>query len=407
MINFEPFVWKSEPPKDIPFEQSTTFKSVKFLGNSSDYNVADTFYPSWGEDDILYSPFTDGDTMGLRSNSCGTTTNGMINNTSWDSGYYARRATTGHAALKGNDPANLEIIPIGIHMADPYPYGGRYPCGSLMHNNIWYYGTYCLGPYGEVRYGDVKYNWPWMGAFVGFRTSADKGKSWIDCTFTPDEPLFNETGMCGYPVKIGSPHFVDFGKNMEHSPDGKAYLVAHGSDLKYYPVTNFPHLSWITGDQVYLLRVTPSLETINDPSSYEFFAGHDAEGNAIWSNDFKKIQPLLEWQDNMGCVTITYNAPLKKYIMAVTDGGTTTSKMNTYLLEADTLTGEWKLITYMKHFGEQAYFVNFPSKFISDDGKKMWICYSGNFALGWNGVEIKENPPGSRYGMVLQEIELF
>ena len=24
-------------------------------------------------------------------------------------------------------------------------------------------------------------------------------------------------------------HFVDFGKGMEHSPDGKAYLVAHGA----------------------------------------------------------------------------------------------------------------------------------------------------------------------------------
>ena len=26
----------------------------------------------------------------------------------------------------------------------------------------------------------------------------------------------------GEPVKIGSPHFMDFGENPEHSPDGKA-----------------------------------------------------------------------------------------------------------------------------------------------------------------------------------------
>ena len=60
----------------------------------------------------------------------------------------------------------------------------------------------------------------------------------------------------------------------------------------------------------------------------------------------------------------------------------------------------------MKNFGEQAYFVNFPSKFISDDGKTLWICYSGNFAVNWNGEAIQENPPGSHYGLVLQEIEL-
>jgi hypothetical protein len=28
---------------------------------------------------------------------------------------------------------------------------------------------------------------------------------------------------------MGSPYFVDFGKNMEHSPDGKAYLGGHGA----------------------------------------------------------------------------------------------------------------------------------------------------------------------------------
>lgn len=82
------------------------------------------------------------------------------------------------------------------------------------------------------------------------------------------------------------------------------------------------------------------------------------------------------------------------------------SHMNTYILESDSLTGEWKLVTYMKHFGEQAYFVNFPSKFISPDGRSMYICYSGNFTTVWLGAPLKSNPLDSAYGMVLQEIEL-
>ena len=61
----------------------------------------------------------------------------------------------------------------------------------------------------------------------------------------------------------------------------------------------------------------------------------------------------------------------------------------------------------MKDFGEQAYFVNVPSKFISDNGKTMWLLYSGNFATDWNGESIVENPPGSHYGMVFQKIELL
>ena len=159
---------------------------------------------------------------------------------------------------------------------------------------------------------------------------------------------------------------------MEHSPDGKAYLVAHGSDEPGGGDNTFYHNSWITGDQVYLIRVEPSIENINDMSKYEFYAGKDKNGHPIWTKDFNEIKPLLEWKGNMGCVTITYNAPLKKYFMCVTDGGDTASKMNTYILESNQLDGDWKLVTYLKDFGEQAYFVNIPSKFISKDGKTPW-----------------------------------
>jgi hypothetical protein len=217
--------------------------------------------------------------------------------------------------------------------------------------------------------------------------------------------VFGENGLNGYPVKIGSPHFVDFGKNMEYSPDGKAYMVAHGADIND-PKPRFWNASWITGDNIYLLRVTPSPENMNDASKWEFYAGKDATGKALWTNDFSQIKPLLEWNNNMGCVTVTYNAALKRYLMCVTDGGNTCAKMHTYIMESDSLTGEWKLISYMKNFGEQAYFVNIPSKYISKDGETMWLWYSGNFAVGWNGAEINTNPQGGHYGLVMQKIRI-
>ena len=200
---------------------------------------------------------------------------------------------------------------------------------------------------------------------------------------------------------------MDFGKNMEHSPDGKAYLVAHGASDGVN--RRFAYNSWITGDEIYLLRVTPSIENINDASKYEFFAGRDEKGAAVWSKDFAKIKPIAAWRDNMGCVTITYNAPLKKYLMCVTDGGDTVGYFNTYLLESSQIAGPWKLVTYMKHFGEQAYFVNIPSKFISSDGRTMWLCYSANFsqAAGFASERLRTCPPGSGYGMCLQEVKIL
>jgi hypothetical protein len=394
-LRYKPFVWKSVVPEDCPFELSAELTGIGFLGYKSGYHYGDTWYPTWSSNDTLYSPWTDGVTKRSDGFDEGSSSgNGPDNN------------ETGQGVIVGNDPMKIVAYSTGIYRSPSAPYQGRYPCGSLVYNGIWYYGTYCLDPAGSTRYGAKDINWPWMGPFVGFRYSSDYGHSWKETSHTPGKSLFGETGKNGYPVKIGSPHFVDFGKNMEYSPDGKAYLVAHGADT-LDSKWRFWNDSWITGDQIYLLRVFPSVVNMNDPSKYEYYSGNDASGNPVWTNDFSKIKPLLEWNNNMGCVTITYNAPLKKFLMCITDGGNTCSKMNTYILESDKITGKWKMVSYLKDFGEQAYFVNIPSKFIGKNGTTMWLLYSGNFAPDWNGVKIEADPPGSHYGLVLQKIELL
>jgi hypothetical protein len=193
---------------------------------------------------------------------------------------------------------------------------------------------------------------------------------------------------------------------------GDTFYPSWASDGNLYSpgcTDDFDHanLSWISADQTYLARVKPSPETINDIKAYEFFAGHDSNGQPVWTSDYSKIKPLLEWNNHMGCVTATYVPGLRKYLMCVTDGWPTVAKMDSYILEADTITGPWRMVTYLKDFGEQAYFLNFPSKFISADGKSLWLCYSANFSPGWNGAELKFNPPGGRYGLCLHEVKLL
>ena len=412
--SYEPWIWPSDPPDNCPFQPSEDLIGVALTQNYRHYlrrggSYADTWYPSWAANDTLYSPWTDGACPRL---------DGTVDFS--QSGYvqyskelvysgenkFPLQATTGQAVMTGNDPLNLQIYSLGIYNGDPAPYQGRYPCGSLVYDGIWYYGTYCLAPAGTANIGGFDYNWPWLGPLVGFRTSTDYGLTWEDSPHTPDKPLFRETGMWGHPVKIGAPHFVDFGKNMEHSPDGMAYLIGMGAEVDDKQPRN-ANLSWITGDQIYMCRVIPSVKNINDMSKYEFFGGHDDKGIPVWTHDFRNIKPLIDWNNNCGCVTMTYNTPLKKYIMTITDGWPTVARMSSYILESDRITGPWKLVTYLKDFGEQAYFLNFPSKFISADGKTMWLCYSGNFATNWNNMEINSNPPGSAYGLVMQEMILL
>lgn len=372
-------LWKSHPPADCPFEPSPTLKAIVFTGRRTVYTEADTWYPSWASDGNLYSPWTDGKVNGLQSTSIG------------------RKATTGHATIIGDDPLHLKVVDQAIYPGDPTPYGGRYPCGSLVHNGVWYYGTYCLmDTDGNPSKG---LNWDILGPFVGFRYSKDFGKTWTDTPHTPAKPIFGEPSKPGGKVKIGAPHFVDFGRNMQHSPDGRAYLVGHGASDPD-PSDKPANLSWITGDQVYMARVKPGTDAINNAREYEFFAGGG------WTRRLSEARPLAEWNNNMGCVTMTYNAPLKKYLMCVTDGTNTISQFNTYILESDRITGPWRLVVYLRHFGPQAYFVNIPSKFISADGRTAWLTYAANFTNGYLGTKFTPDPPGSRYGMCMQEFRL-
>jgi hypothetical protein len=125
----------------------------------SGFRYGDTWYPAWAGNDILYSPWTDGKTKRLDGY------------TDWSQSWvHPEHITTGQGVILGDDPLNLIAYSIGLDKSSPAaPYPGRYPCGSLIHNGVWYYGTYCLGPGDGVHYGKTRLNWPWIGPFVGFR----------------------------------------------------------------------------------------------------------------------------------------------------------------------------------------------------------------------------------------------
>jgi hypothetical protein len=382
-----PKIWHMELPENCPFQKSTVISALAFTRRYVSYTDADTWYPSWASDGNMYSGWTDGEILleGIQSGG-------------------KERARTGNAKITGNDPMNLEILSLGSENASALPYGGRYPCANLVYDGIWYYGTYGID--FDPNPANIKYSWANCGPMPGFRISKDDGKTWTPCPLTLDNPLFPESGKNGKKVKLGTPHFVDFGQNLQNSPDGKAYLVGHGG-LDNDPTPRIGDNSWVAGDAVYMARVKPSPDSMNRLSSYEFFSGYDKSGTALWSNNFREIKPVLDWDDHMGCVNITYNKPLKKYLMCVVDGWPGIANMSTYILESDQITGPYKVITYMKDFGKQGYFATFPSKFISEDGKTLWLSYSANFYDGYFRDRTKADPIGSRYAWNLQEIKLL
>ena len=55
----------------------------------------------------------------------------------------------------------------------------------------------------------------------------------------------------------------------------------------------------------------------------------------------------------------------------------------------------------MNKFDRQGYFLCFPSKFISADGRTAWLSYSANFHKSYFGNRTAADPMGSPYAWTL------
>jgi len=289
------------------------------------------------------------------------------------SGSAGVNGTTGMAVLHGDDPYNLTAtVPRAAWPASSAPYGGRYPSANLHFNGTWAQATYTVDNY--QRFPAVPVNggvWCVQGPFTWWRTSNDSGLTWDDGGHADlanaSDTLFGEAAVNNSKVKFGAPHVVDFGRNMEFSPDGKFYVVAHGADRAN------DYEGWMQGSQVYLARAPPAPSTLNDAAVYEFYTGGHGPA-ATWSSRLADAAPLVSWGNRTGVVTLGWHPLLEKYILVVSTPtespftGSDTPPFNatydTYFLESSAITGPWALVTYAAQFGPQAYFANAPSKFM-------------------------------------------
>lgn len=390
--------WLDTPPNGAP-EFSCVALGIEFTGRYANYTSADTWYPSWAADGALYSPWTDGsfgETLTF-PHECSSQGGNEANKN------HPGMSGSGQARIDGDDPMNLRLHNLGIDYAAPAPYGGRYPSASLCHQGVWYYGTYCVDESGKTDASGQPYNWDVLGPFVGFRISQDGGRSWSQCPRTPDNPLFGESGKDGRKVRMGVPHMVDFGQDMAGSTDGYCYLVGHGTDQPGSPA------AWIRGDGAWMARARPDSknpEVLNDSRAWQFFGGRDSRGKDVWVSEISASQPILRWPGRVGHATISWVETLSRFLMCITDGGDTISQYNSAILESSSVTGPWNLVTWMENFGEQAYFLNIPTKFLHDDGRGGWLSFSANFTVHHLGREMLERPSGSQYSLSLHEFRL-
>ena len=211
------------------------------------------------------------------------------------------------SSTKGGLQPTLTLANLGTVQANSVPYEGRYPSRILSYKGLLLYGTYALAV--PANPGDAQNNvsaggcgnWCAQGPWWGFRHCVDGGRTIVEPRVTgknPSDTIFGEqllqTGdKRQYPfgsdtwlgrVKFGAAQVVDMGVDLEHSSDGKLYIIGHGS----------------TADGAY------------SASAWMH------NGAPSWSQgDVASAKPLFVWQNRTGVAAMSYLAALKKWVMVV------------------------------------------------------------------------------------------
>lgn len=430
MFNNRKFPPRSDEPCPLP--KSSAIKGIRCTYRYRSYASvasADTWVTAWATDGNLYSAYADGFAQrvavichidGIDDWYYPTSHLGFYavpdRVFGWGSAEYppkfinikdnpTNHTVTGNAIILGDDPFDLKFRILQPTKLVLSRFASCYPTGCLMKDGIWFYGceyrNHLVDKYGNQQCFAQGPN--------RFRISRDLGKTWDWSPFDDYDPVIPEIGACGggAAMKFSNAHFVDFGKNMQHSPDGHAYLVGHG--------TSDPEgmCNWSTGDAVFLARVLPIPEAINNKSSYEYFAGLTSVGTPAWSRTFGDIKPVFQWASRCGLTYITYFPAIKKYIAVLCAGwpNGAGNQRDTWIAEASALWGPWSIVTYWNSFGEGGYYAQIPSKFVKPDGRFV-IFHSG----GWAGPkpiprELQKAPtlldyPSAQYTLCVAEFQL-
>ena len=250
-----------------------------------------------------------------------------------------------------------------------HPKMGVKPASLISINGVIYFAVE-LHNYGEnVSFNRQKNYNSWI------ITTYDYGKTW-DRESTPIDFF---TG------RLASPHFIQFGKDYEGARDEYVYA--------YFPVGDDGGSYWENGDALLLGKVHKY--SILDKSTWAFYAGANDNGQPMWSSDEGQAVPVFHFPSMTGENHVSYNKGLKRYIMGnysfIDENGNprpyhqgpwpqSALRSQLTLFESPEPWGPWFLFYQDDDWGTYGdYQPNFPTKWMSEDGKTMLMVSSGSF----------------------------
>jgi hypothetical protein len=280
---------------------------------------------TWADDGHLYTAYGDGSGFEPR---------------------VEKKLSLGLSRVEGHPP---EIKGINIRSQIEEPGDGRRgrkSCGILMVE-----GTL----YMFLRNADRQ------GKQSQLAWSKDRGKNWTEADWRFET--------------LGYPTFLNFGRNYAGARDEFVYLVSHDSPDAYEPA-----------DRFILMRVPKDRMAQRD--AYEFFMNRDQQGQPVWTKDIDKRGAVFEHPGRCYRSGISYNTGLGRYVWCqiipskniefAGREGDVRFNGGFGVYDAPEPWGPWSTAYFTEQWdvgpGETS---SFPPKWMSKDGKTMWLVFSG------------------------------
>ena len=201
--------------------------------------------------------------------------------------------------------------------------------------------------------------------------SFDSGKTW-----QWNQWVFERFGYCT---------FVNFGRNYDNARDDYIYTVSHDAPSAYK-----------RSDRFVLMRVP--IKEVSERTSYEFFKELDENNKPVWT---KKIEDRgAVFTDAGRCYRsgISFNPQLRRYIWwqakfaEGVDGRYESKSFGVF--DAPEPWGPWTAVYFTEQWdvttGETG---NFPTKWMSEDGKTMHLVFSGDDSFSVRKATLSLFPP--------------
>jgi len=301
---------------------------------------------------------------------------------------YGLRPDMAVSRISGRPP-NLTGTTLATNVGTDYsgPNYNRKPTGMACVGNAIYLAFQNLNDSGANAFNDAP--------AASVAKSTDRGRTWTWDTHTPmfDHNVFTTI------------FFLDYGRNYAHAIDNYVYAYAFDNN-------------WRAQQKMYLGRVPRT--SIQNRSTWQFYTGADSSGRPTWSSDIAAKVPVLEDDrllyprtfGNFCCTNnpvlgqggVTYDAPLKRYIF------TSWSFATHEIYETPQPWGPWKLFL-SKDFGPLGttgpaplvfnrgqYGTSIPSKFISGDGKTLYVqsnvcCFGDSYTFSLRKLYVQPYTP--------------